>query len=157
MLDKVVVLWLLLQWWHTRWEICPNWIGWLDELPETYGWIPCTSCRWCSVQSAKLSFLSNIFCGLWFFEQTFRKVESQLTVPEKNGLTKIRNDGRLKSKNSSTDMAPMLYNESKKRSDLQGESILTVAFATFLIDLLLLGRSVEVHQLHISPYSRGSH
>jgi hypothetical protein len=39
-------------------------LGWPDGLAETCGRIPCISCIWCLVQSARPSLLSNIVCGL---------------------------------------------------------------------------------------------
>jgi hypothetical protein len=63
-LDRDVVFWLLLWWWESTWERCPSWVDWLDGLSETCWRIPCISCMWCLVQSARLSLHSNIFCGL---------------------------------------------------------------------------------------------
>jgi hypothetical protein len=48
----------------SRSERCPSWVGWSGGLSETYGQIPCISCMWCLVRSARPSLQSNIFCGL---------------------------------------------------------------------------------------------
>jgi hypothetical protein len=58
----VVVFWLLLWYREFRWEIYPRWVDWSDGLSETCGLIPCISCMWCLVPSARPSLLSNIFC-----------------------------------------------------------------------------------------------
>jgi hypothetical protein len=63
-LDGVVVSIFLLRSRGSRWERCPNWVGWLDDPAETCGLIPCISCMWCWAQSASPSLHSNIFCGL---------------------------------------------------------------------------------------------
>jgi hypothetical protein len=58
-----LIFWLPLQWWDSRWERDPSLVDWLNVQPETPDLIPDISCRWCSVQSATPSLLSNIFYG----------------------------------------------------------------------------------------------
>jgi hypothetical protein len=38
--------------------------AWLTDLPETRGLIPCISCRWCLVHSARPLLLPNILLDL---------------------------------------------------------------------------------------------